>query len=105
MFLAAIVSAITLAKKFAIDVLISASEDYINKLIIALLFVTTLSKPAGYILRIPSNMLSKSLNPCDFSQNPNVNFWQRGSILSYKSLGLEISWEKNLANPVEDRHF
>lgn len=104
-FLTSIVSAITLDRKFAIEFLISESEDYISKLIIAGLLVTILSKPAGYIFNIPSNILSKSLNDGDFNQNPNVNFWQIGNISWYKSLGFEISIEKNLTNEADDRIF
>lgn len=104
-FLTSIVSAITLDRKFAIEFLISESEDYISKLIIAGLLVTILSKPAGYIFNIPSNILSKSLNDGDFNQNPNVNFWQIGNISLYKSLGFEISIEKNLTNEADDRIF
>lgn len=70
----------TFDKKLAIAVLISASDDYINKLIIAGLFVTIPSNPAGYIFKIPSIMLSKSLKDGDFSQKPNVSFWHIGSI-------------------------
>ena len=104
-FLTYIVSPMTFDKKLAIDVLISESEDSINKLIIAELFVTILSNPSGYIFNIPSNICNKSLNDGDLSQNPKVNFWHIGNISLYKSLGFDISIEKNLTNEADDKHF
>lgn len=105
MFLASTVSAMALDKKLAIDVRMSASEDSINRLMIAGLFVTTLSNPAGYILSIPSIMLSRSLKEGDFSQKPNVSFWQMGRISLWRLFGFEMSIEKNFTKDAEERHF
>jgi len=69
------------------------------------LFVTTLSKPAGKTLSIPSNIFNKSLNDGDFNQKPKVSFWHKDKTSSCKSLGFEISWEKNLTKDEDDKHF
>lgn len=58
----------------AIEDLIYASDDSIKRLVIWLFFVITSSKPSGYFFRTISNILNKSLNDEDLSQNPNVNF-------------------------------
>lgn len=104
-FLAYSVSAITFAKKIATDDRISASEDYINKFIKLLFWVTIYSNPCGYFWSKLLIMFSRSLNDGDFSQNPKVNFWQRGSISAFNVFGLEIRLEKNLTNEDEERHF
>lgn len=95
----------TLAKKLAITVRISESEDSIKRFSIAGLFVTIFSNPAGYTFNIPSSILIKSLNDGDFNQNPNVSFWHKDKTCSCRSLGFEMSWEKNLTKDEEDKHF
>jgi len=69
------------------------------------LFVTMLSNPAGYIFNMPSSICNKSLKDGDLSQNPKVNFWHIGNIYLYKSLGLDINMEKNFTKEGEDKHF
>lgn len=95
----------TFGRKFAIAVLTSASEVSISRVNMSGLLVTMVSNPSGYLFNRSSIILSRSLKAVDLSQNPNANFWHRGSTSLCRVLGLERRVAKNLINADDDRHF